>query len=132
MTRGPRYVAGDGPGAARRHRALAVVIPAKDEAARIAATVRSARRSPGRPVVVVDDGSDATAGLARPAGAVVVRHPRNRGKAAAMQTGAAGGRAGDQRRAGGSPALLFIDADLEGTPVNVGGAGRRCWPATPT
>ena len=40
-------------------------------------------------VVVVDDGStDATAELARAAGAEVVRHARNRGKAAAMTTGA--------------------------------------------
>ena len=39
-------------------------------------------------VVVVDDGStDTTAARARGAGAVVVAHPRNRGKAAAMESG---------------------------------------------
>ncbi|MCS6712041.1 glycosyltransferase [Brachybacterium sp. EF45031] len=75
---------------AHRPRAVAVVIPAKDEAERIEATVRAARELPQVDlVVVVDDGSsDATSALAKGAGARVVRHPRNRGKAAAMETGA--------------------------------------------
>src|SRR6476660_3793221 len=70
---------------------VAAVIPAKDEADRIAATVRAVLGLPGVDlVVVVDDGStDATAEVAREAGAEVVRHARNRGKAAAMTTGAA-------------------------------------------
>ena len=69
---------------------VAAVIPAKDEADRVAATVRAVRGIPGVDlVVVVDDGStDATAEVAREAGAEVVRHARNRGKAAAMTTGA--------------------------------------------
>lgn len=89
---------------------LAVIIPAKDEAERIAATVEAALALPGVDVViVVDDGSgDATADLARKAGAEVVIHPVNQGKAAAMETGAA--RAGELNA---SLALLFIDADLE-------------------
>ena len=98
--------------------AVAVVIPAKDEAERIAATVRAARSIPGVDlVVVVDDGSrDGTAQVARAAGADIVRHERNRGKGAAMQTGAAyvarheGALVGvgdEQPRA-----LLFVDADL--------------------
>ncbi|MDR1799681.1 MAG: glycosyltransferase, partial [Bifidobacteriaceae bacterium] len=70
---------------------VAVVIPAKNESARIAATVRAALTIPGVDLVlVVDDGSgDATGAFAREAGAVVVRHSHNRGKAAAMETGAA-------------------------------------------
>ncbi len=70
---------------------VAAVIPAKDEAARIAATVQAASRIAHVDlVIVVDDGSgDATADLARSAGATVIRHPRNRGKAAAMESGAA-------------------------------------------
>lgn len=88
----------------------AVVIPAKDEAARIAETVRAARAIEGVAlVVVVDDGSaDDTARIAAEAGATVVRHPRNRGKAAAMTTGAAA--AVDR-----ALHLLFLDADLRDT-----------------
>lgn len=99
--------------------AVAVVIPAKDEADRVAATVTAAATIPGADlVVVVDDGSsDATAQAARDAGATVVRHPRNRGKAAAMQTGAAA--VADDERGSGRPAraLLFVDADLGATAV---------------
>lgn len=69
---------------------VAVVIPAKDEAERIEPTVRAAASIEHVDlVVVVDDGStDATAVLAQGAGALVVRHRSNRGKAAAMVTGA--------------------------------------------
>ncbi|MFC8501660.1 glycosyltransferase [Pedococcus sp. NPDC057267] len=106
---------------------VAAVIPAKDEADRVAATVRAVRALPGVDlVVVVDDGSsDATAEVAREAGAEVVRHARNRGKAAAMTTGAGWvarheaveGRVGgsDERRP-----LLFVDADLEDSAANLG------------
>lgn len=85
---------------------IAVVVPAKDEAERIAATVAAAL--PLGTVVVVDDGSsDGTAGVARAAGATVVRHPRNRGKAAAMETGAAA--------VPEASLLVFLDADLGST-----------------
>ena len=67
-----------------------MVIPAQNEADRIR---RPWRRPAGLPgvglVVVVDDGSrDGTGTVARRAGAVVLRHARNRGKAAAMESGA--------------------------------------------
>jgi glycosyltransferase involved in cell wall biosynthesis len=63
-------------------------------------------------VVVVDDGSrDQTGRVARAAGARVVRHSRNRGKAAAMETGAEAVRLLDEDVA--TPRhLLFLDADL--------------------
>ena len=108
---------------------VAVVIAAKDEEARIGATVAAARSIPGVVlVVVVDDGStDRTAVVARSAGAKVARHRRNQGKAAAMQTGAAtvqtaelagaggvGGAGADQSRL----LLLFLDADLEGSATS--------------
>jgi hypothetical protein len=102
---------------------VAVIIPARDEAARIQATVVAAAGLPGVAfVVVVDDGSrDATAELARRAGAVVVRHARNRGKGAAMETGADAVRLVDQREARESPRhLLFLDADLAGTAALAG------------
>jgi glycosyltransferase involved in cell wall biosynthesis len=94
---------------------LAVVIPAKDEAERIATTVRAALGIEGADlVVVVDDGStDATAERAAEAGAEVVKHEQNRGKAAAMETGAVRVAALDPPSGGSGPrALLFIDADL--------------------
>ena len=102
---------------------VAVIIPARDEAARIQATAAAAAGLPGVAfVVVVDDGSrDATAELARRAGAVVVRHARNRGKGAAMETGADAVRLVDQREARESPRhLLFLDADLADTAALAG------------
>ncbi|HEU0213343.1 MAG TPA: glycosyltransferase [Jiangellaceae bacterium] len=109
---------------ADRHTALppegvAVVIPAKDEQDRIAATARAAAALRGVDlVVVVDDGSaDRTAAVAGEADVVVVRHSRNRGKAAALETGAAVVAAVESRERGrtGPRALLFLDADLEAT-----------------
>src|SRR6266536_1676064 len=69
---------------------VAVVIPARNESDRIGETVAAAAGLPGVDIViVVDDGSDdGTAAAAERAGASVVRHARNRGKAAAMETGA--------------------------------------------
>jgi glycosyltransferase involved in cell wall biosynthesis len=97
----------------------AVIIAAKDEQDRIAATVEAAASLPGVDlVVVVDDGStDATGRLAEGAGAKVVRHSRNRGKGAAMETGAAAVRLldGDVPRH-----LLFLDADLGETARRAG------------
>jgi glycosyltransferase involved in cell wall biosynthesis len=92
------------------------VIPAKDEADRVAATVSATARIPHVDlVIVVDDGShDATGATARAAGAIVIRHPRNRGKAAAMESGAAEVERRDLAEQRAVPtALLFVDADLE-------------------
>lgn len=92
---------------------MAVVIPAKDESQRIAATIRACRAIPRvNLVLVVDDGSeDDTQNVARAAGAVVVRHSVNRGKASAMETGASVVAMRDVE--GREPrVLLFIDADL--------------------
>jgi glycosyltransferase involved in cell wall biosynthesis len=97
---------------------VAVVIPAYNEADLIAGTVAAARTLPSVDlVVVVDDGSrDGTGGVARTAGAAVLTHARNRGKAAAMETGAQAVRLVDQRDGRGRH-LLFLDADLGGTAV---------------
>lgn len=107
------------PGARRRAGGYAVaVVPAKDEEERIGATVAALRLLPQVAyVVVVDDGSgDQTAAVAEWVGEVdVVRHARNRGKAAAMTTGAA--RAAEL--APGAP-VLFVDADLESSAANLG------------
>jgi glycosyltransferase involved in cell wall biosynthesis len=71
-------------------------------------------------VVVVDDGSsDDTGDIARNAGAVVTKHRRNRGKAAAMESGAEAVRILDQL--GHAPRhLLFLDADLGDTAATAG------------
>jgi glycosyltransferase involved in cell wall biosynthesis len=102
---------------------VAVVIPARNEADRIQATVTAAAALPcvGL-VVVIDDGSkDATATVARRAGAAVMRHARNRGKGAAMETGAAAVSLVDQREHRDRPRhLLFLDADLADTAVQAG------------
>ncbi len=93
---------------------VAVIIPAKDEAVRIGATIRAAKSIPCVDlVIVVDDGSeDDTQTVARAAGATVVRHSVNRGKASAMETGAG---VASMRDPDGVPPrlLLFLDADLE-------------------
>jgi glycosyltransferase involved in cell wall biosynthesis len=108
------------PGAAtaKASPGVVVVIPAFDEEQRIAATVAGAQSLPSVvAVVVADDGSrDSTSRSAVAAGATVVRHPRRRGKAAAMATGA------QQARSAGfaTEALLFLDADLEASAANAG------------
>jgi glycosyltransferase involved in cell wall biosynthesis len=106
---------------------VAAVIPCKDEADRIAATVAAVRSLPqvGR-VVVVDDGStDDTSRVAEAAGAVVVRHARNRGKAAALESGVRRVRELESgmpatRETPWPAALLFVDGDLAETAVNLG------------
>jgi glycosyltransferase involved in cell wall biosynthesis len=66
-----------------------ILIPAYREAARLPKVLAALRRSlPKAAVLVVDDGSpDATAAVARAAGAGVVSHPHNLGYGAALQTG---------------------------------------------
>jgi glycosyltransferase involved in cell wall biosynthesis len=63
-----------------------VVIPAYNESRFIGSVVLAARRYAAR-VIVVDDGSrDSTSQLAEAAGAIVLRHAANHGKAAALTT----------------------------------------------
>jgi GT2 family glycosyltransferase len=78
--------------------AITVVVPARDAAAVLPATLAALR---GADVVVVDNGSrDATAAVARAHGARVVAEPR-RSRARARNAGAA---------ATGAPLLAFLDA----------------------
>ncbi|MCI9888327.1 glycosyltransferase [Micrococcales bacterium 31B] len=93
--------------------AVAVVIPAREAADTIAATVSGARRIAGVDlVVVVDDGSvDSTSAVAQQAGATVVRHKRPLGRSSALATGAkvvAVREAGE----GAEHVLLFLDSAL--------------------
>lgn len=100
----------------------AAIVPAKDEAERVGATVAALRSLPDVAlVVVVDDGStDSTAQVAAEAGALVVRHALNQGKAVALTTGVAR-LAEEETRQGVDPfVLLFADADLEGSAAHLG------------
>jgi hypothetical protein len=85
---------------------LAVLVAARDEEERIAATVAALRRSfPESEILVADDGSrDATAAAAEQAGARVVRLPRL-GKGQALTLA---------EREAPRGRLLLCDADLEG------------------
>ena len=119
------------------HPTVTAVIPCKDEADRIAETVRAVRGIDGvARVIVVDDGSsDDTATVAARAGAEVVRHTRNAGKAAALETGVRVARTSAGRHdvtgpsqapgATGDPGaeagpLLFVDGDLQDTAAHLG------------
>nr|WP_278189953.1 glycosyltransferase [Brevibacterium sp. ZH18] len=114
-----------GAEAASAPEAIAAIIPAMNESERIAATVRGAKAIPGVDVVmVVDDGSsDDTGTVARRAGAEVVTHRKNKGKAAAMMTGAFAIRNreisdSDPDQEPKHRALLFIDGDLEDSALH--------------
>ena len=68
---------------------MLAVVPAFQAERSVGGVVRGLRAALGDvPIIVVDDGStDGTAREAEAAGAVVVRHERNRGKGAALRTG---------------------------------------------
>ncbi len=91
-----------------RKRDAAVVIPAKDEAARIGTVIKAVldAKLPTEVIVVSDGSRDRTAEVARAfPGVKVVELQTNGGKAAAMQAGV---------RATEATTILFVDADLEG------------------
>jgi glycosyltransferase involved in cell wall biosynthesis len=89
-----------------------VLIPAHEEATRIAAVV--SRACAHLPVIVVDDGStDDTTAVARGAGAEVLEQRPNRGKGAALR---AGFRAAIER---GAEAVVTLDADGQHDPDEI-------------
>lgn len=90
-----------------------VVLPAFREARTIRAIVGQIRAM-GLPVVVVDDGSDDETGReAEAAGAVVVRHPVNRGKGVALTTGF------QWAHANGYEAAVTLDSDGQHDPAEI-------------
>jgi glucosyl-3-phosphoglycerate synthase len=100
---------------------VACVIPAKDEEQRIAETVTAARDLPGVEIVIVcDDGSsDRTSEYAAGAGAIVVSHTRNRGKAAAVESAVNGLGVIEQRdKRPEAGSLILLDADLAESAAN--------------
>lgn len=74
---------------------ISVVLPAKDEARTVGATVQGILAVvPGAEVIVVNDGSvDQTVATAERAGAKVVHHPYSKGNGAAIKTGSRWGAA---------------------------------------
>lgn len=90
------------------------LIPAFDAAKSVADVVRETRSLWPEPnaVYVIDDGSrDDTARLAREAGAIVLSHPTNRGKGAALRSGMA------RALADGFDVAVSIDADGQHPPA---------------
>ncbi len=86
-----------------------VVVPAFNAAPTVGSVVSGLREALAleeEAILVVDDGSaDTTASRALEAGAVLVRHPRNRGKGAALRSGL------ERARALGFDVALTVDAD---------------------
>ena len=97
---------------------LSIILPAKNEAAAIGATVEKIhaqlaqmRLETDAEVLVVNDGStDNTAAVAEAAGARVVHHPYSKGNGAAIKTGA---------RAAQGEMLVFMDADGQHDPADI-------------
>jgi glycosyltransferase involved in cell wall biosynthesis len=86
-----------------------VIVPAFNEGEAIAAVVGALKAgAPWHEVIVVDDGSsDDTGARAAAAGAIVVRHPYNKGNGAAVKSGV--------RRATGEH-VLIVDGDGQHRP----------------
>jgi glycosyltransferase involved in cell wall biosynthesis len=89
--------------------AISIVIPAYNEEPAIAAVVAAlSAAGPWHEIIVVDDGSsDRTSIDAESAGAIVVRHPYNKGNGAAVKSGI--------RRATGEY-VLIVDGDGQHRP----------------
>ena len=93
---------------------ITVIVPAFNEARRIASTIQAIRSVPevGAVVVVNDGSSDDTATAAASAGAQVATVPTNKGKAHAMAHGfatiASPSTSGDEDHV-----IVFLDADLQ-------------------
>lgn len=90
-----------------------VVIPALDAGASVGAVVRASLAHLGDVVVVNDGSTDATAAEAAAAGAVVLHHPQNLGKGAALRTGF------QHALERGFDAVITIDADGQHLPTEI-------------
>jgi len=94
---------------------VACIIPARDAAGRIQATVTAARALPGVDVVLVTDdaSSDETASYAAASGAIIATHQRARGRAAAIESAVNALGVLEQRdKRPECGTILLLDADL--------------------
>lgn len=100
---------------ARQDERTLIIVPAWNEAANIGNTVAEiTAKSAGMDVVVVDDGStDATAAVARAAGARVISLPFNMGVGGAMRTGFTYAQRNGYARA------IQVDADGQHDPEDI-------------
>jgi glycosyltransferase involved in cell wall biosynthesis len=92
---------------------VVVAIPAYNEDRFIGSLVLKLRAQQWQVLVVDDGSSDATASLAEAAGATVVRHAHNSGKAAAVRT------AFDYAREQDAEVLVLLDGDSQHDPSDV-------------
>lgn len=102
---------------------LVIIVPAYNETQHLGRVCRGLFEQNSRltelgfkriTTVVVDDGStDATAEIARCEGAVVIRHPLNRGQGAALETG------DEYARVIGADVAVHFDADGQFNPGDV-------------
>jgi glycosyltransferase involved in cell wall biosynthesis len=90
-----------------------VVVPAYHEGGRIGAVVRGIKQWIVDVIVVDDGSSDGTAAEAEAAGADVVRHERNKGKWAALETGF------QKARASGYAYVITMDGDGQHDPADI-------------
>lgn len=92
---------------------IVAVIPAYNEASRIANVVHQARPYADSVVVINDGSTDSTEAAAKTAGALVVSHAENCGAGAATMTGI------DAARAMGADVLITLDADGQHDPRDI-------------
>lgn len=92
---------------------LLIAIPAFNEAATIEEVVADARTVTDAVIVVDDDSDDNTAALARDAGATIIKHDRNQGYGAALQT------AFEVADRHGAQQLAILDGDGQHDPTDI-------------
>lgn len=92
---------------------IVAVMPAYNEEQTVLWAVRETKKYADKVVVVDDCSADATAQLARKAGAVVVQHRQNRGLGAALRTGFA------KALAYKPDVIVTIDADGQHAPGDI-------------
>lgn len=90
---------------------IAAILPAYNEEVSIGSVVLRTKQYVDRVIVIDDGSSDHTAEVAEIAGAEVIRHPKNRGKGAALKTGFGS--------LNGEKVIVTIDTDGQHDPADI-------------